>query len=132
MQIVFQVLPFLAGHRTAARLCGEFVCADPLVDQPRMDANEVSPTGPMYGPSMRPAEDDVGADEGEILSEEGLTIASFAGGGGETDGTRRLLRILLPDVAVEPAGADLWLSFSLPSGSYATVVLGELLKPKAA
>jgi tRNA pseudouridine13 synthase len=109
---------------------GEFVCAEPRVDQPRMDANEVSPTGPMYGPSMRPAEDDVGADEAGILSEEGVTIASFAGGGAETDGTRRLLRILLPDVAVESIGADLWLSFSLPSGSYATVVLGELLKPK--
>lgn len=111
---------------------GEFVCADPVVDQPRMDAFEVSPTGPMYGPSMRPAEDDVGADEAQVLTEEGLTIASFAAGGGETEGTRRLLRIGLPDVTLEPAGEDLWLSFTLPSGSYATVVLGELLKPTPA
>ena len=108
---------------------GEFVSVDPTVDQPRMDAFEVSPTGPMYGPSMRPAEDDVGADEAEVLREEGLTIASFAAGGGETDGTRRLLRIALPDVTLEPSGEDVWLTFCLPSGSYATVVLGELLKP---
>ena len=67
--------------------------------------------------------------DAEVLTEEGLTIASFAAGGGETDGTRRFLRIGLPDVALEPAGEDLWLSFTLPAGSYATVVLGELLKP---
>ncbi|MBS1151859.1 MAG: tRNA pseudouridine(13) synthase [Myxococcaceae bacterium] len=108
---------------------GEFVCADPAVDQPRMDAFEVSPTGPMYGPSMRPAQDEVGADEAKVLAEEGLTIESFAAGGGETDGARRLLRIPLPDVSLEPAGEDAWLSFALPSGAYATVVLGELLKP---
>ncbi len=111
---------------------GEFVCADPTVDQPRMDAFEVSPTGPMYGPSMRPSEDEVGADEAKVLVEEGLTIASFAAGGGETEGTRRLLRIALPDVALAPAGEDLWLSFTLPAGAYATVVLGELLKPASA
>jgi tRNA pseudouridine13 synthase len=107
---------------------GEFVCAEPLVDQPRMDAFEVSPTGPMYGPSMRPAEGEVQADELKVLTEEGLTIESFAAGGGETDGTRRFLRVGLPDVALEERGTDLWLAFSLPAGCYATVVLAELLK----
>ena len=117
----------LKKHETG----GEFVCADVAIDQPRMDAFEVSPTGPMYGPSMRVAEDDEGAAEAKVLEEEGLTIASFAGGGGETDGARRFFRIGLPDVELEERGSDLWLAFTLPSGSYATVVLAELLKPGA-
>ena len=49
---------------------GEFVCADAAVDQPRMDAFEVSATGPMFGPSMRAAEGDPGAEEAEVLVEK--------------------------------------------------------------
>ncbi len=115
----------LKKHETG----GEFVCEAPAVDQPRMDTFEVSPTGPMFGPSMRRAEAEAGVDEATVLSEEGLTIESFAGGGGETDGARRFFRIPLPDVGLEERGDDLWLAFTLPSGSYATVVLAELLKP---
>ena len=115
----------LKKHETS----GEFVCAEVAIDQPRMDAFEVSPTGPMYGPSMRRAEDEAGADEAKVLAEEGLTIESFAGGGGETDGARRFYRIGLPDVGLEERGSDLWLAFTLPAGAYATVVLAELLKP---
>ncbi len=107
---------------------GEFLCADAAVDQPRMDAFEVSATGPMFGPSMRAAEGDVGADEAAVLKDEGLTIESFEAGGGQTEGARRLLRIPIPDATLEAAGDDAWLAFTLPSGSYATVVLGELLK----
>ncbi len=115
----------LKKHETG----GEFVCADPAVDQPRMDAFELSPTGPMFGPEMRPAEADVGADEAAVLVEEGVTVTTFAAGGGETDGARRMLRVPLPDVMLDTSSpADLWLSFTLPSGSYATVVLGELIK----
>ena len=115
----------LKKHETG----GEFVSEDTAVDQGRMDAFEVSPTGPMYGPSMRRAEDDAGADELKVLEEEGLTIEAFAAGGGETDGARRFYRIGLPDVELEERGSDLWLAFTLPAGSYATVVLAELLKP---
>ena len=114
----------LKKHETG----GEFVCADVAVDQPRLDSFEVSPTGPMYGPSMRAAEDEAGAEEAAVLAEDGVTLETFEAGGGQTEGTRRLLRILLPDVGLEPAEDGLWLSFSLPAGSYATVVLGELLK----
>lgn len=107
---------------------GEFVCADAAVDQPRVQAFEVSATGPMYGPKMRRAEGEPGAAEAAVLATEGLTLESFEAGRGETEGARRFYRVPLAEPSLEPSGEDLWLTFTLPSGSYATVVLGELLK----
>lgn len=109
---------------------GEFVCVDPPIDQPRCDAFEISPTGPLFGPSMRAAEHEPGAVEEAVLREQGVTAALFAAGGGETSGARRFLRV--PVAALEakcdPSQALLRLSFELPAGSYATVLLRELLK----
>lgn len=106
---------------------GEFVCEAPETDQPRVDAFEVSPTGPMYGPSMRAPAGEVLAAEQQVLAEEGLTPDAFAAGGGETEGARRLLRVPLQNLTVDGEG-ELHLTFELPAGSYATVLLRELLK----
>jgi tRNA pseudouridine13 synthase len=106
---------------------GEFVCEDPSVDQPRVDSFEVSPTGPMFGPEMRRPAGEALALEEELLAAEGVTLDTFAAGGDEARGTRRLLRIPLA-VTCELVGEDARLAFSLPPGSYATVVLRELLK----
>lgn len=107
---------------------GLFVCREPPVDQGRVDAFEVSPAGPIYGPKMTRAEGEVAAREGALLAAEGLAIGDFAKGGGEAEGGRRAYRVRLDGAALEEDGADLILSFSLPRGSYATVALGELLK----
>jgi tRNA pseudouridine13 synthase len=115
----------LKKHETG----GEFVCVEPAVDQPRVALFEVSPTGPIFGPEMRAAEGEVGRDEARVLEEEGLAPGAFAGGGDETRGTRRFLRIPLGPVSFEATGGEAWLGFSLPAGSYATVLLAELLKP---
>lgn len=107
---------------------GEFLCAEPEVDQPRVDAFEVSPTGPLFGPEMRRPGADVDALEEAVLRDEGIGRALFEKGGGETLGVRRPLRVPL---ALEEVGADgdaLRLRFTLPAGSYATVLLRELLK----
>jgi tRNA pseudouridine13 synthase len=114
----------LKKHETG----GEFVCADASVDQPRVDAFEVSATGPMFGPSMRTAEGAVGEAEAQVLREEDLTLETFAAGRGETEGARRFYRVPLREPSLEQSAEDLWLSFTLPSGSYATGVLAELLK----
>ncbi len=107
---------------------GEFICADAVVDQARVDAFEVSPTGPLYGPEMRRPEGEVDALEAAVLADEGVERALFEKGGGETLGVRRPLRVplALEDVAAE--GDTLKLRFTLPAGSYATVLLRELLK----
>ena len=107
---------------------GEFLCADALVDQPRVDSLEVSPTGPLFGPEMRRPEGAVDALEEAVLVEEGVTRELFVAGGNETCGARRLLRIALTLESAVAEGAELRLAFCLPAGSYATVLLRELLK----
>lgn len=114
----------LKKHETG----GEFVCEAPETDQPRVDAFEVSPAGPLFGPSMLGSRGEVGAFEQRLLDEERIDASVFERGRGETRGARRFYRVPVADLTAEPEGADLLLSFSLPAGSYATVLLRELLK----
>jgi tRNA pseudouridine13 synthase len=112
---------------------GLFTCEDAAVDGPRVACFEVSPAGPMFGHKLRPAAGDALAREARLLAAEGIALADFARGGGETEGTRRPARLR---VAVEleplPAPEDGYLArFELPKGSYATVVLRELMKSEA-
>lgn len=107
---------------------GEFICAEPAVDQLRFDRFEVSTTGPIFGPEMRRPEGEVDALESKVLSDEGIERSLFEKGGDETSGVRRPLRV---PVTLEDARAEgdvLHLRFTLPAGSYATVLLRELIK----
>jgi tRNA pseudouridine13 synthase len=106
---------------------GLFTCADPAVDTARVAAFEVSPAGPMFGHKLRPAERDALAREERLLAEEGIALADFARGGGEAEGTRRAARLRV-EVALEPLDGGYRAAFELPKGSYATVVMRELMK----
>jgi tRNA pseudouridine13 synthase len=110
---------------------GLFDCADPAVDGARVAAFEISPAGPMFGHKLRAAGHDALAREERLLAAEGIRLADFARGGGEAEGTRRAARLR---AAVEIADeADGYRArFELPKGSYATVVLRELVKGDAA
>lgn len=107
---------------------GEFVCEAPDVDQPRVDAFEVSPTGPLFGPEMRAPGGEVAAAEAQVLADDGVTAELFRAGGGETLGARRLTRIPLVASLEDAGGGVVRLELELPAGSYATVVLRELFK----
>ncbi len=107
---------------------GEFICADPEVDQPRLENFEVSATGPLFGPEMRRPEGEVDALEESVLASEAVTRDLFLKGGNETLGARRLLRVPLELESAVSEGENLRLRFTLPAGSYATVLLRELLK----
>ncbi|MEW5739972.1 MAG: tRNA pseudouridine(13) synthase TruD [Myxococcota bacterium] len=107
---------------------GEFVCEAPEVDQARVDAFEVSPTGPLFGPEMRSPSGAAAALEAQVLTADGVTAELFASGGGETAGARRFLRIPLDAALQDEGGGVVRLELTLPAGSYATVVLRELLK----
>jgi tRNA pseudouridine13 synthase len=107
---------------------GLFVCEAPEVDGPRVAAFEVSPAGPLFGPKMTAAAGEVAEMEARLLVEEGVTPSDFQRGGGETEGGRRPYRVRLGSAELTPEGGDLWLSFELPRGAYATEVLHELLK----
>jgi tRNA pseudouridine13 synthase len=85
----------------------------------------------MFGHKLRAAGGDALAREERLLEAEGISLAVFAKGGGEAEGTRRAARLRV-DVAVEDLPDGYRARFELPKGSYATVVLGELVKDAAA
>ncbi len=109
---------------------GLFTCDDPAADEPRVARFEISPAGPMFGHKLRPAAADALAREERILAAEQITLASFARGGGEAEGTRRAARLRI-EIALEPLADGYRATFELPKGSYATVVLRELVKTEA-
>jgi tRNA pseudouridine13 synthase len=109
---------------------GIFTCEDPAADGPRVARFEVSPAGPMFGHRLRPAAGEAGAREARLLAAEGIGPADLARGGGEAEGTRRAARLRV-EVGLEPLGDGYLARFELPKGSYATVVMRELMKAEA-
>ncbi|HXI55413.1 MAG TPA: tRNA pseudouridine(13) synthase TruD [Polyangia bacterium] len=117
---------------------GQFVSTDPAVDQPRVDAGAVIPTGPMPGGRvMEPPEGTAArALEDQALADVGATRDEFARAGRDLPGTRRpvIIRVTLgePPLTDEPAPGPermaLRLRFELPAGGYATVVVAALLQ----
>lgn len=107
---------------------GTFVADEPERIQPRFDAHEVVPTGPMFGKKMRPATDDAAELERTVLAEAGLALDSFHRFGSLMTGTRRPIVAFVPDLQGTAVGDDVWLRFSLGAGSYATVLLSEICK----
>jgi len=106
---------------------GLFTCQDPAVDGARLARFEISPAGPMFGRKLREASGEPLAREQRLLAAAGIGLADLARGGGEAEGTRRAARL---PVAVElhPLPDGYLACFELPGGSYATVVMRELLK----
>jgi tRNA pseudouridine13 synthase len=112
---------------------GLFVCEDVEVDQPRVERLEVSPTGPLFGWKVKPLPTGVvGEAEAQLLAAEGLPEGALRKGKGETEGARRAYAVSPGQLEASFEGADMWLSFSLPRGSYATVLLDEVMKGEAA
>lgn len=109
---------------------GVFLCEDPAADGPRVARFEVSPAGPMFGHKLKAAAGEPAAREARLLEAEGLTLPEFARGGGEAEGTRRAARLPVA-LALSPVEDGYQAAFELPSGSYATVVMRELMKDEA-
>ena len=103
---------------------GIFLVSDPKKEQPRADKLEISATGPIWGKKMKRAEDAAATLEEKILSSQGLTPDVFR----QQPGSRRSLRIALKEVNVCQEKEGLRLEFFLPKGSYATVLLDEIMK----
>lgn len=107
---------------------GMFVAKDAAAEQARFDVKETVTAGPMFGKKTYPAEGPAAEREAAVLRDNGLSPASFGGFGKLVLGTRRHNLVYLDDLAAawEPDG--LRLSFTLPAGSYATVLLREVMK----
>jgi tRNA pseudouridine13 synthase len=112
---------------------GLFVSTDVAIDQTRVDAGELVPTGPMPGTRVMdpPPDSDAGRLEQRALDDVGASRDDFARAGRDLPGARRPLLVKVdagdPAVAAEPAAGALRARFSLPAGSYATVLIDALL-----
>ncbi len=113
----------------------EQTAADPRTAE-RLKNREISPTGPMFGMKTMLC-DGVSADiEREEFEREGISMEALERAvkslGDSVAGTRRPLRTLVTDPEVE-AGVDdkghyIRCAFDLPAGSFATMLMRELLK----
>jgi tRNA pseudouridine13 synthase len=109
---------------------GQFSSTDLVADQARVDAGEVVPTAPLPGSRVR--EPELGsaarALEDRALGELGIGPEELSLVGRSLPGTRRpvVVKVTLDEPAVTEEDSRLRLRFSLPPGSYATVVLEAL------
>ena len=107
---------------------GLFVCRAPEVDQPRVEGGEIVATGPIFGWKMQRPGGDIDAAEQAVLAAEGLGLDSFRRLGSIAEGTRRPFTVPVSEARWSAAGPTVELSFTLPAGSYATVLLDEVMK----
>ena len=107
---------------------GMFVAQDVEREQARFDARETVTAGPMFGRKMFAAAGEAAVREAAVLQNAGLTAKSFHGFGKLLAGTRRHNLIYLDDLAATREPDGLRLNFTLPAGSYATILLHEVMK----
>jgi tRNA pseudouridine13 synthase len=110
-----------------------FLVRDEAREQPRCAAFEISPSGPLFGHRMTPAEGLPGEIEARILASVGLTRDDFrAQREAHVEGARRPLRFRPVDPsalrAEDSHGPYLELAFTLDAGCYATVLTREICK----
>ncbi|MFQ5416578.1 MAG: tRNA pseudouridine(13) synthase TruD [Myxococcota bacterium] len=107
---------------------GCFVVEDVAAEAPRAASFEISATGPIFGsrslaPRFAAAErerralEEFGVDPDDLRPPRGIRMR----------GARRPVRVRPGDAAVEEIDGAVVLRFSLPPGSYATVLVEELL-----
>ena len=103
-------------------------------EQPRCDQFAISPTGPLVGYRVTMPTGKALEIEQAALAQTGLKPEDFRREGGEkVRGARRSLRVKPTDLSassgVDESGNYIQLDFALPAGSFATVLLRELMKP---
>ena len=109
---------------------GSFFVVERLEQElPRLLAKDIALTGPLPGPKLRPTALGEGRElENKVLEELGLGPEELRALSDHAPGTRRDLVVRPEHTDARSDGARLVISFELPSGSYATEVLRELLR----
>jgi tRNA pseudouridine13 synthase len=110
-----------------------FLVENVEAEQPRCQAFEISPTGPLIGYRVTLPQAEPLAIEQEVLSQYALKPEDFhVESRLKAKGARRPLRILPEDFdlagGVDDFGPHITVAFNLPAGSFATVLLRELMK----
>lgn len=101
-------------------------------EQPRCDAFEISPTGPLLGYRMTMPQAEALEIESAVFAAASLTPADIRESRQKVKGARRALRVQPSDThlasGVDEHGPHITVAFTLPAGSYATVLMRELMK----
>jgi tRNA pseudouridine13 synthase len=110
---------------------GLFVVQDVDREQARFNAREIVSAGPIFGRKTFTATAAAAEREAAVLRDAGLRPAVWNGFGKLVQGTRRHNLIYVDDLTavLEPDGVRL--TFTLPAGSYATILLREITKNEA-
>lgn len=107
---------------------GLFVVQDPARELARSAAFEISPTGPIFGTRVLAPTGAVAARERAALAAYGVELERLRPPPGvRLRGARRALRARPRDPELTRSGDRMRLRFALDSGSYATVLIEELL-----
>lgn len=103
-----------------------FECTDAVVDAERAAAGEVSCTGALYGRAMRCAQRDALTCESRSLEALGVSLPALLAHPAFNTGARRCARMWAEDVVVTDGPGHIFVAFTLPAGSYASVFLREV------
>ncbi|MEM7410665.1 MAG: tRNA pseudouridine(13) synthase TruD [Myxococcota bacterium] len=107
-----------------------FLVEDAAREQPRADRFEISPTGPIFGPRMTWPGGAVLERERALLRDQGLDPDALALPGVRARGARRAPRVQPEGLTLQvQSDSEAELSFGLPAGSYATVLVESLFGP---
>ena len=121
----------LAGDWLKKHAGGQFTAEDAAAETARLRGDELVIMGPMFGGEMRPspAGSAAAAREAAILAAAGVTPADLLAMARHAPGARRPASFALRHASARRLAPDaLELSFWLPSGAYATVVMAEVQK----
>jgi tRNA pseudouridine13 synthase len=104
-----------------------FVVEDAAREAPRAASFELSAAGPIFGTRLLAAAGAAGERERAVLAAHGIPDVPRLPRGIRLRGARRPYRVRPEDASAEAAGADaVRLAFTLPPGSYATVLAETL------
>lgn len=120
------------GGRTFIASEEDIICT---VTKNRLDTFEISPTGPLWGAKMRAPRGNVLELEKYVLSTYGVNAQQFENIKKIARGSRRPLRVQVANqntsTGTDNSGDFIEVKFDLPAGSYATVVIDQLLRGDA-
>jgi tRNA pseudouridine13 synthase len=104
---------------------GIFIVEEQETEQKRFDNKEICFTGPMFGKKMTQAKGEAFDFENSILEENEVTPEELKKA--KLTGTRRA-GIILPSIEAVKEEDGIRVKFQLPKGSFATIVLREIMK----